>query len=305
MIELKKSPVEFHSEDHTYRLGDKELKGITSTLVHRAYPNTYARPAMYTEEEWQNVLAEAAAKGSNMHETIELFDELGVVGNLPELQSYIRIKEQEQLTVLATEYVVSDEKHYATAIDKVMQKPDGGIILVDFKRTSVKHYENVALQLSICKRFFEMQNPELKVSECYLMWLRDDKSEFTPLSVWSEEALDSLIEADLKNEDFDIEKVYGSLPVEFAKVEDEIVILEAQVKAMQARQAELKDGLYSLMEKYNIKSWTGSKVKITRKLPSVQQKFDSAKLKEDDPKLYEKYVKQSKIKGGILITVQK
>ena len=84
---LNQSPVTFRSEDHTYWLGEKELKGVTSTLIKRAFPNTYAKPDRYTEEEWQEVLANAAAKGSNIHETIELHDELGIVSDLPELQS--------------------------------------------------------------------------------------------------------------------------------------------------------------------------------------------------------------------------
>ena len=118
---LKQSPVRFESETHRYYLGEKELQGVTSTLVHRAFPDTYRKPDNYTEEQWQEILANAAAKGSNMHETIELYDELGVTSDLPELQSYIRIKQEQGLTVLATEYVVSDEKHYATAIDKISE----------------------------------------------------------------------------------------------------------------------------------------------------------------------------------------
>ena len=134
---LNESAVTFKSDTHQYFLEGKELKGITSTLIRRAYPNTYAKPDNYTEEQWQEILANAAAKGSNMHETIELHDELGIESDMPELNSYIRIKEENNLTVLATEYIVSDEKDYATAIDKVMMREDGGIILVDFKRSAV------------------------------------------------------------------------------------------------------------------------------------------------------------------------
>ena len=40
-----------------------------------------------------------------------------------------------------------------------MTDEDGGIVLADIKTTYDKHYEKVALQLSIYKRFFERQNP--------------------------------------------------------------------------------------------------------------------------------------------------
>lgn len=302
---LKQSPVTFRSEDHTYWLGDKALKGITSSLVHRAYPKTYERPANFTEEEWNEVLMNAAAKGSNMHETIELYDELGAMSDLPELQSYIRIKEDNRLTVLATEYVVSDEKDYATAIDKVMMTDDGQIVLVDFKRTSQLHIDNVTCQQSICKRFFEKQNPELHVDSIYVMWLRDDKFKFEKLTPWADEALDLLFEADKKGVDFEIAKLYGDLPVKFAEVESEIANIEEQVKLMQDRQKLLREGLYALMEEHNVKSWTGSKVKLTRVLPTESETFDSKAFKEAEPELYKKYVKKSKRAGSLKVTLVK
>lgn len=302
---LKQSPVTFRSEDHTYWLGDKELKGITSSLVHRAFPNTYQRPANFTEEEWQEVLMNAAAKGSNMHETIELYDELGAMSDLPELQSYIKIKEGYNLTVLATEYVVSDEKDYATAIDKVMMTDKGQIILVDFKRTSQLHLDNVTCQQSICKRFFEKQNPELHVDGIYVMWLRDDKCKFEPLTPWADEALDLLFEADKKDEAFEISKTYGDLPVKFAEVESEVARIEEQVKLMQDRQKTLRDGLYALMEEYNVKSWSGSKVKLTRVLPTESETFDSKALKSDNPEIYQKYLKKTKRAGSLKVTLVK
>ena len=301
--ELKVSPVTFNSDTHQYFLGDKELYGITSTLIKKAYPDTYRKPDRYTDEEWQEILANAAAKGSNMHETIELHDELGVMSDLPELHSYIRIKQENHLTVLATEYIVSDEKNYATAIDKVMMLPDGGIILVDFKRTYDLHIDNVTLQQSICKRWFEKLNPDLKVAGIYVMWLRDDKSKFISLTPWADEVLDSLIESDIKGTAFDIVKTYGDLPSVFAKVEEEVARLEVAVKAAKSRQEELRKGLYDLMEQNNVKSFTGSRVKLTRVLPTESKTFDSKAFKEDHPDLYEQYCKKAQKAGSLRITL--
>ena len=300
---LNQSPVRFESESHRYFLGDKELQGVTSTLVRRAYPDTYKKPDNYTEEQWQEILANAAAKGSNMHETIELYDELGVSNDLPELQSYIRIKAENGLTVVATEYVVSDEQHYATAVDKVLMRPDGGIILVDFKRTYDLHIDNVTVQQSICKRFFERQNPDLKVAGIYVMWLRDDKSKFVELTPWADEALDLLIDADLKNEPFEISKTFGDLPVKFAEVEAEVARLEIAVKAAQERQKELRQGLYDLMEQYNVKTFSGSRVRLTRVLPSKRTTLDSKTLKAEMPEVFAKYAKESVTAGNLKVTI--
>lgn len=302
---LNQSPVTFDSESHRYFLGEKELQGITSTLVHRAFPDTYKKPDKYTQEEWDAILANAAAKGSNMHETIELYDELGAMSDLPELQSYIRIKEENNLTVLASEYLVSDEEHYATAIDKVLMNPEGEIILVDLKRTSQIHLENVTCQLSICKRFFERQNPKLKVGGIYLLWLRDEKSKFQKLHPWADEELDLLIQSDLSDNKFDITATYGDLPAVFADVEEEVAKLERAVKIAQGRQKELKDGLYALMEKSGVKSWKGSIVTLTRVLPSESNTFDAKAFEEENPELYKKYVKKVPKKGSIRITLTK
>lgn len=302
---LKKSPVTFRSEDHTYWLGKKELKGITSTLVKRAYPDTYKRPDNYTEEEWNDVLMNAAAKGSNMHETIELYDELGAMSDLPELQSYIRIKDENNFTVLATEYIVSDEKNYATAVDKVFLKPDGSIILVDFKRTSSLHIDDVTCQQSICKRLFEKQNPDLKVAEIYVMWLREEKSKFIKLTPWADEALNLLIECDKEDQPFDIQKIYGNLPIKFAQVESEVARIETEVKRLQETQKLLRDGLYKLMEDANVKSWSGSKVKLTRVLPTTGKTFDSKRFEQEHPELYKEYLKESVRSGTLKITVVK
>lgn len=300
---LNQSPVRFESATHQYFLGDKELRGVTGTLVKRAYPDTYKKPDNYSEEQWEQVLANAAAKGSNMHETIELYDELGVTSSLPELQSYIKVKADYGLTVLATEYVVSDEKNYATAVDKVLVRPDGGIVLVDFKRTYALHIENVTVQQSICKRFFEKQNPHLKVAAIYVLWMREDKVRFEELTPWADEALDALIESDLADTPFELTKTYGDLPMKFAEVEAEVARLEMSAKAIQERQKELKQGLYDLMEKNGVKSWSGSRVKLIRVLPTKKVTFDSKSFKADHPDMFDKYSKESTASGSLRITL--
>lgn len=302
---LNQSPVRFESATHQYWLGKKELKGVTSTLVHRAYPDTYKKPDYYSDEDWQAILDNAAAKGSNMHETIELYDELGAMSDLPELQSYIRIKKENNLTVLATEYVVSDEKNYATAVDKVLMQPDGGIILVDFKRTYQLHIENVTLQQSICKRFFEKQNPHVKVAGIYVLWLRDEKSRFEKLTPWADEALDLLIEADKEDRPFDIQAIYGGLPATFAQVEAEVARIEVEVKKMQDKQKLLREGLYKLMEDANVKSWSGSMVKLTRVLPTESESFDAKTFKAEQPDLYKQYLVKTKRAGSLKVTLVK
>ena len=293
--ELYKSPVVFNAEYHTYHLGDKELKGVTSTLVHRAFPKTY-------EGISPEVLANAAARGTMVHQAIQAYEDDFVLDGSLELQSYVAIKETYGLTHLASEYLVSDETHYASSVDHVFLDSKGNIILTDIKTTYEPHYENVALQLSIYKRFFEMQNPNLKVSAVALIWLRGEKSEYKVLPVWADEALDLLIEADCKDEEFDIAKTYGDLPQKVYDVQQYLAMLEADVKKKTEELKTIKDGLCKLMLDKCIKRFTTPVMQLTTVTPAPKQTFDSKKFKDDYPELYSQYLKTSEVKPSIRIT---
>lgn len=293
--ELYKSPVVFDAEHHTYHLGDKELKGVTSTLVHRAFPKTY-------EGISPEVLANAAARGTMVHKAIQAYEDDFTLDGSLELQSYVAIKETYGLTHLASEYLVSDETHYASSVDHVFLDSNGNIILTDIKTTYEPHYENVALQLSIYKRLFEMQNPNLKVGAVALIWLRGEKSDYKVLPVWADEALDLLIEADCKDEEFDIAKTYGDLPQKVYDVQQYLAMLEADVKKKTEELKTIKDGLCKLMLDKGIKRFTTDVMQLTTVTPAPKQTFDSKKFKDDYPELYSKYLKTSEVKPSIRIT---
>ena len=63
-IKLVTSEVVFFEDSHQYFLGEKELQGVTSTLIPKAYPGTY----MGIDQE---TLENAAARGTLMHKVIE------------------------------------------------------------------------------------------------------------------------------------------------------------------------------------------------------------------------------------------
>lgn len=297
MKPLVTSPVIFHEIEHIYELDGVVLKGITSTLVNRAYPDTY-------KDIPEDVLEKASEKGKIMHQLIELWDDAGIESELPELQSYKQVVQDNHLDVLATEYIVSDEQHYATAVDKVMLDEAGQVILVDLKHTYTIHYENVALQLSICKRFFERQNPDIKVADIYVLWLRGDKAKFEKLNVVSDEFIDKLIEADLADKPFDVQTMYSDLPARFANVEKQIADYERMVKQAKAEQDKLRAGLLELMEQHNVKSWEGDLVKITRVPASDKESFDSKGFKEKHPDMYKEFTKKSVVKSSLRITLK-
>ena len=193
MIQLVKSSVVFNPENHTYFLGDKQLFGVTSTLIRRAFPNKYSGIS-------EETLANAAAKGHELHEKIQNHDRFGGYLDDERIRNYDKVKESYGLTVLANEYTVSDEERYASQIDIVCLDYRNEVCLIDTKSTYNLDRASTALQLSIYKRFFEKQNPNLKVSHIYALWLPNkDHSicEFIELSPIDNNTLDSLIKADI------------------------------------------------------------------------------------------------------------
>lgn len=298
---MKESGVVFKEDTHQYFLNDKELQGITSTLIPRAYPGEYDGVS-------QEKMEERAEYGHKVHEMLEFCITMGVDSDMPEWGMFKSMVEENELTILRCEYIVTDFERYASPIDIVLMDKDGGIWLVDLKTNWKAPVEKGTLQLSWYKKRFEEMNPELHVAGCAIAWVRNDEkrghlSKWIPVTPWADEALMLLIECDRNDMPFDIQKTYGNLPAKFAEVEDEVANIEKAVKSLKERQDTLKQGLYALMEQNNVKSWTGSRVKITRVLPQKKKSLDSKALKAEMPDVYEKYLKESESAGSLRITV--
>lgn len=298
---LKESGVVFKEDTHQYFLNDKELQGITSTLVERAFPNQYVNVS-------DEKLAERADYGHKVHEMLEFCITNGLTSEMPEWGLFEQIVNDNELTVIRCEYIVTDYDRYASPIDLVMMDKEGGIWLVDLKTNYAPPVEKGTCQLSWYKKRFEEMNPELRVAGCAIAWVRNDEkrghlSKWIPITPWADEALMLLIECDRNDMPFDIQKTYGNLPAKFAEVEDEVANIEKAVKSLKERQDTLKQGLYALMEQNNVKSWTGSRVKITRVLPQKKKSLDSKLLKSEMPEVYEKYLKETESAGSLRITV--
>ena len=303
-MELVQSQVIFDKATHTYTLNGKALKGITSTLVRRAYPHTYDKPDHLTEEEWQTVLSRAAERGTAVHEVLEAYEKTGAVSDIPELKNWIAFKEEHGLTAVASEYLVSDNEFYATAIDHVLEDIVGCAVLVDIKTTNTLHVPEVTLQLNICKRLFEQQNPDIDVLDMYAVWLRGEACKFVRVGYIADEVLDALLEADIQDRPFDSMVLFGDLPVYFGRVEDEVAELQRQMKVAKERYDTLQYGLLKLMSENGVKTFTGSKVKLTRKLATTRRKFDEKRFAAEHADLYSQYITEAPVKESILITLK-
>lgn len=295
--DLRTSPVVFDATEHTYHLDGAALSGITKVIREKLFPDEYTAVPAAT-------LQAAADRGHRIHSALELYDTTGIeTDDCAELANYKREAAAHAFLAnhIASEYIVSDEARYASGIDKVYADGDG-VVLADIKTTYKLNTEYVSWQLSVYAYLFEGQNPGIKVSALYAIWLRGDESK--------------VVEVERKSKAEVRELLYGTAPMHrtdegnaetlpmIANAETELIRLKREADAAAKTYDALKAKLLEAMEAYGVKKYEGANVIITRKADSQRAKFDSKRLKAEHPDIYDEYTTYSTTKGGILITIK-
>ena len=296
MINLNIVPVRFDQEAHTYtdeRTGAM-LSGVTGTLVHRVFPDKY-------KEIPQHILEQAAARGSHVHEDIELAEELGVVPTTEEGKNYLKLKKAHEMTFLESEYTVSDLEHYASQIDLVFEAGEDTVDIADIKTTSKFDKESVSWQLSIYAYFFEINNPHLKVGKLYGIWLRGDIAQRIEVERHSVDEVKALIQADKEDKPFEY---CPAFPDYITENEETLCAIGARIKTLQEEYDRIKGEVLAKMIENGDKSFDTGKLLVTVIAASVRQSFDSKTFKKDHPEEYDKYIKESRTSESLKLTIR-
>lgn len=297
-ITLNEPKVTFIEESHQYFLGKKELKGVTGTLIKKAFPDTYKNIP-------ESVLMKAAERGGLIHNTFETFCSIfdADIKKYPnpteELQAFSDMLVSYGLHYVASEYLVTDGENFASAIDGIFADDEGNIYLVDYKTTATLHYDNVSLQLSIYAKWFEEQNPDLKVKEIVCMWFKNGQSKFQPLPRVSDEQIDELINAYL-TDDADYQyKV--EVPEQFSALEQEYRLITARMDALKIKQDDLKEQMMKMMEANKQKSIKTNIGSYSYVESTTKRTLDMKLFKEKYPNAYERLTKVSFSKPSLRI----
>lgn len=296
--ELNRSQVRFYGEPiHEYWIGDKQLRGISHLYGKHINPSKYKGVP-------ESILQKAAERGTKIHEECRQLDMFGIAIS-PEAIIYKQLKEQYNIRPLENEYLVSDNKEFATMIDML----DEELSLYDFKTTSFLDEESLSWQLSICAYLFEKQNPKLKVKKLYGIWLRNDKAKLIEVNRIETELIYNLLDCEITGKIF--ENPITGLPtnvnealIKLNDLENFIAFEELQLKEMQYKKDTLKEFLLEQMTTNNIKKWETDNLIVTYVAPSERKSLDSTKLKSEQPKIYEQYSKVSTIKEQIKIKIK-
>lgn len=297
-ITLAEPKVTFIEESHQYFLGKKELKGVTGTLIKKAFPDTYKNIP-------ESVLMKAAERGGLIHNTFETFCSIfdADINKYPnpteELRAFYDMLISFGLHYIASEYLVTDGENFASAIDGIFADNEGNIYLVDYKTTSTLHYDNVSLQLSIYAKWFEEQNPDLKVKEIVCMWFKNGQSKFQPLPRVANEQIDELINAYLANDEDYQYKV--EVPEQFSALEQEYRLITARIDAMKIVQDDLKEKIMKMMEDNKQKSIKTNIGSYSYVAATTKKVFDTKLFKDTEPDHYEYYLKETATKPSLRI----
>ena len=295
MITLNQSPVIFNELDHTYTLDDKSLNGVTSILNRQLFADKYSGIS-------DEVLNKAAEYGKGVHESIELYDSLGIGEDEDAVKNYIKLCQKEGLTRLDNEYLISDNDYVASSIDVVFDDCS----LADIKTTSHLDEEYVSWQLSIYAYLFEMQNPDLQANRLLAIWLpkpRYGKPKVVEVPRKPVSEVIRLIEADKAGQQY-VPSVASSTEITIANdVVQEVIRIERELKELKDKQTELREGLLKQMQDHNIKSFKTDGLSLTRKLATTKTSLDSKMLQEKYPEIYNECLKTSEVKESLLIKI--
>lgn len=292
-MKLNKPLVMFDEEHHIYTYDGQQLSGITDMLHRQVFPDMYSGVS-------KDVLDNAAKRGTGVHNTIEMMDNLGVVADTPEAHGYARILKRYDLHVECSEYTVSDYQHFASNIDKVFRVDDTTFDLGDLKTTYKLDTEYVRWQLSVYAYLFEICNPGCLVRNLYAIWLRGDEAKLVEVQRIPAQIIIKLLCAEVNGKQF--KNPLKKFPSDLSRMTQRIARAVRQQAYWANEVNEFKKLLERRMEEEQSNHWESQFLSVTKTKDSETTGFDAERFKKDYPELFKAYQKTSSRKGYVKIT---
>lgn len=360
-MNLYTSSVTFQEEGHTYHLDNRQLYGITG-LIHsilglQVYPDADAYTKDYR-------IPRAGSRGRAVHKAIEDYDTLGAYNDTQVVKTIFGCDERNNITIeeltwnvkneldayiehlsryhfepVANEYIVSDNKRFASQIDNVWRnKKTGGIWLADTKTNNINLYplcgyydsnyfdnrvdalkEYLSWQLSIYAYLFEQSNPGIKVEGLVCNWLRSDAHELWEIDRKGDNLIEMLLDSDITELDGDIlyynshqdellamfRREHKALSILPDNVIDYITDVMTRYEQAKIEMDKVKSTIQQAMKEHNVVSFNFGAFKGSIAKDSITTKFDVERFKADYPELYKEFLITSTRKGGFTLKTNK
>lgn len=305
-IELKDSGVLFNKERHEYWLGNIQLSGITGMLQRQLFPDEFNNVP-------EEAIKEAARYGTEVHESIELFDSSWINDGTQEVLDYIGLCQENDLVHERSEYTVTDGENWASNIDKVYRSSDDTFSLGDIKTYGTMtpdKLEKARWQLSIYAYFFKLQNKDAKIDRLFILHIRNKAKQdgtfdhicnILPIERIPSDICKELLDTDLMGKQF--VNPY-SIPDKYRRQEEYIRQLIQTKDDVEEKLKILKSEILEDMESKGVKTWDTGTMRLTRKLPTTRLSFNATQFKADHPELdYSPYERTSNVSGSLMIAV--
>ena len=294
-MNLRDNHVIFEPVSHSYYLHGKPLMGITGRITERTCPDKYA----HVDSE---VLAEAAERGTYIHRLLMDYDETGDEPDFAALCAnpllgcvsfYASAVQKAGLKPVASEYIVTDGRLYASPIDKVMEDKDGRVVLADVKTTYTLDREYCSWQLSVYAHFFERCN-NVKVDALAAVWVRLRHGKVEDVTV--EEIARKSAEA--------VEKMlYTDLPLTsgLSDLTNEFLLIARQKNELDAREAELRAKAMDIMQRDGLRTYKDGAATYTYTPAGKSKRFDAKRYQTEHPDEAAQYLIETEKKATISI----
>lgn len=293
------SRVEFDDITHSYLLDNRTyLTGVTTLLKKHGLSPDYSGVS-------EEVLKQAAERGSKIHKDIENYCNGKEVVMTPGLKAYTQLG----IKSIANEYLVSDNKMIASSIDIVADAGNGMVDLIDIKTTSVLHIEAIRWQLSIYAHLFKVANNGLSVNNLYALHIRDGKAKLVKVSEVALDEIHALLLAEEKGEIYtpvipELSITTQQMLLNLENVTYKLTLVKDSLKALEEIKKGIEDKIITEMERSTRRCLENGQVKVTYIAASERETVDKAKLQKELPELYEKYRKVTQVSPSLRITIK-
>ena len=88
------------------------------------------------------------------------------------------------------------------------------------------------------------------------------------------------------------------------QISKKIASFQKELNLLKIKDQELKDAIKLAMESGEVTKFENDKIAITYIAPTTRKTLDSAAIKENEPAIYEKYIKISNVKSSVRITIK-
>lgn len=290
----------FCEENHTYTSESRQYRGITGILNKYLFPDKY-------KDIPEAILEKAKQRGVACHNQMEMW----INGLAYDIQNDEVVKMQNLLAgrkFTHSELLISDYKNFATKIDAV-EESDDGVILWDWKTTSILDKEYLSWQLSICAYFYEL-NFDKKVTQLMAGYITEKEVDIVPIVRIEDEHVIALLDAAAKDEDFFINPLKTDILNQEAalnkiyEIEQIIMDREKSLKEAKLQGEELRAGLLNKMIEKGLKRIETDRLLLTVKEPYERETLDSKKVKETAPDVYDNCKKTTKVKESLLVKIK-